>query len=151
MGLAYTKGELVDRFSIELRKRNYGANNLGKLLTLSAAIGEETWTADDVRAAIECALANADIALLESVIRQGGHLSDHEIGRRARVIRKINERRVGARNVIDKQDERFVPAYEGIDAKELTKEDGDLSAVGVPRNPPSGVDAGRNDKESTHQ
>jgi len=67
------------------------------------------------------------------------------------VIRKINERRVGARNVIDKQDERFVPAYEGIDAKELTKEDGDLSAVGVPRNPPSGVDAGRNDKESTHQ
>jgi len=109
--LQYSKGSLVDLYSIELRKSYYGAENSKLLLDIVSAIREHDWTANDLMEAIENALANADIANLEWQVREGHSMSDAEQGLRARAIRHINERRVAAKGGIDHRRIQFVPAY----------------------------------------
>ena len=99
-GLCYSLGELLDRYAIEVRKFRYGADN-GNTLTraqkaLRVWMGKELFPLVD--AAVNLGLANADIANLEWQIREGRQLPLEEIGRRALLIRRINDWRVLAKN-----------------------------------------------------
>lgn len=101
MPLAYDKGELVDRFAIELRKNMYGAQNGEKIKLLADAMQEHKWSAMDVVSAISNAISNADIANLEWAVRSGLITDLAEIGLRAQRIRDINAQRNHAKDVIN--------------------------------------------------
>lgn len=129
MPLNYSKGELLDRYAIELRKSHYGAQNGKFLLDLVASIREHQWSANDVMDAIENAVANADIANLEWQVREGRNLSNEEIGIRAKAIRRINATRVSARNSIDGRKDSFVPAFgTDVPADKITLEVQDVAS-----------------------
>lgn len=110
--IAYTKGELMDRYTIERRKRIYGAENEELLAKLVKEIAETHWTTEELLSAIDLAMANDSIAVLEWQIRADHKLSDEEVGLRARAIRRINGRRVAAKSTIDQTKSLFVPAFE---------------------------------------
>ena len=110
MSLAYTLGELWDRWTIEHRKLQYGADNLYLVQTLEAAINEFAPSVANCFAIAELAMANDSISVLEWQIRADHKLSDEEVGIRAREIRKINARRVAAKNFIDGRESTFTPA-----------------------------------------
>lgn len=101
--LQISLGELLDRFTIEKRKEFYGQGNpklindvryeiCGRLATLTGC-NEGTvmalWSV--VSSAALLGIHNADIANLEWQVRAGQQLSDAEQGKRARVIRHIND------------------------------------------------------------
>lgn len=110
--IAYTKGELLDRYTIERRKRIYGADNQALLDKLIAEICSINWGPDELLAAVDLAQANDSIAVLEWQIRADHKLSDEEVGVRSREIRKINARRVEARNKIDGMEAYFTKAFD---------------------------------------
>ena len=97
-----TLAELLDRFTIEMRKSFYGHGNEQLLMEVE----QEMWMQvsnicnddkktrammDVIRAAAKLGVHNADIANLEWQLRQGQKLSYEEQGRRALAIRKIND------------------------------------------------------------
>lgn len=99
--MTYTTGELLDRYTIERRKQIYGAANEKLVAELRSAIKEVVMDGNLVFDAIELALANGTIAVLEWQIRCGHDLSLEEIGRRALEVRNTNAMRVNARARVD--------------------------------------------------
>jgi len=88
-------GEVVDRFSIELRKNLYGADNDEVLQQLRSEVSKY---GEGVIVGVELGVYNAEIASLEWAVREAKELSLEEIGRRAQAIRKLNGFRVAAKN-----------------------------------------------------
>jgi hypothetical protein len=132
-----TLSELLDRYTIELRKDFYGHGNT----QLIHEVKHEIWMQvsnicnDDVKtkamvniilAAAKLGVHNADIANLEWQLRAGQNLPLEEQGRRALMIRKINDGgRVAAKADLSKALEQNVETrhygYGGeIEAKDLT-------------------------------
>lgn len=112
--MRYSMGELLDRWTIEKRKEFYGFGNEELLENLKHEImGRVGQLVPDFESARKLAGAlllgsvlgihNGDISNLEWQTRMGHQLPDAEVGRRARVIRFINDRgRVAVRQEIDK-------------------------------------------------
>ena len=110
--------DLIDRYSIELRKDYYGFGNRPMILDLAAEIRTKLRThiprmvrydggdvdADMafaiVRGAVLLGLRNADIANCEFQIRRGDKLSLEEIGKRALLTRKLNDARSDAKQAM---------------------------------------------------
>ena len=109
--MEYSKGEIIDRLAIEMRKSQYGATNGEQIEKLAGALVQYRWSPADVLHVIENALSNSTIAALEWDIREGQQLSDECIGIRARAIREANAWRVRAKNAIDERKGDFVPAF----------------------------------------
>jgi hypothetical protein len=97
-----TMSELLDRYTIETRKAFYGHGNEQLLMEVeqemwmqvSNICDSDTKTRammDVIRAAAKLGIHNADIANLEWQLRQRDDFTLEEHGRRARMIRKIND------------------------------------------------------------
>lgn len=98
-----TLSELLDRYTIELRKDFYGHGNAQLISEVYHEIwgqvsnlckGDDTVTRpimNVILAAAKLGIHNADIANLEWQLRAGQNLSFEEQGRRALAIRKIND------------------------------------------------------------
>ena len=111
--MEYSRGDLWDRWTIEWRKLNYGADNAATVIALEKALDEGIdLTTVEARAVAMLAMANDSIAVLEWQIRADHKLSDEEVGLRAREIRKINGKRVWAKNFLDGKSLEFVPAFD---------------------------------------
>src|SRR6266576_3677374 len=97
--MVYPLSEIFDRLTIETRKAQYGAKNYELRQNYVRAIADKCglFMANVIVAAIELTVANVDIANLEWAIRTNKELSPSEVGRRAIVIRKINEARIDAK------------------------------------------------------
>lgn len=116
--MEYSIGDLWDRWTIEYRKNLYGADNLHRVIKIQDAIIAKGFD-DDYFQVAKLAMANDSIAVLEWQIRADHKLSDEEVGLRAREVRKINERRVLAKNALDGQQVSFTEAF-GIPIEKLT-------------------------------
>lgn len=100
-----TLAELLDRYSIELRKSYYGHGNPDLVHDVYLEIrgqfsnickGDDSITravVNAVLAATELGIVNADIANSEWQVRAGQQLSLEELGRRAVLTRKLNDHR----------------------------------------------------------
>lgn len=123
MRIRVTTGELLDRYSIELRKVIYDHGNVEYAIALSRAIREEfgEFVGYTICWGIELGILNAEIGTLEWQVRAGEKLSLEEIGRRAVAIRKLNTKRVYVRNRIC--------ANRGEPESELYYGKGDVSAA----------------------
>lgn len=128
-GLCYPLGELLDRYAIERRKGWYGVRNKDALRR--AEDGLRIWMGLELfemaRACLELGLANADIANLEWQVREGRQLPLEEVGRRALLIRQVNDRRVAAKNRInamvgDGREDRVYGYGPGLPAEKATLE-----------------------------
>jgi hypothetical protein len=95
-----TVGEIVDRYTIELRKWIYGHGDRELLYAIDQYMrkrfGNDAW--ELTSHAVEMAMFNSAIAELEWQIRAGKLTDLAEIGRRAQIIRDLNGERVEARN-----------------------------------------------------
>lgn len=104
-----TLAELLDRYTIEWRKKFYGHANdqfvmeldheiYGQIANICVDREAANKMMSVVRAAAKLGIYNDSIASLEWQLRAGQNLSLEEHGRRARAIRHINDRgRVGAK------------------------------------------------------
>ena len=104
-----TIGELADRYTIELRKNLFGAQNseMVREIIRSIAIFADSHTKypgiawSNIAAAIaHLAIINDSIATLEWQIRANENLDLQEIGTRAKAIRKLNDKRVVYKNLL---------------------------------------------------
>lgn len=105
-----TLAELLDRYTIETRKHFYGHGNAqlimeveheiyGQIANICVNREAANKMMSVVRAAAKLGVFNDSIASLEWQLRAGQNLSLEEHGRRARVIRYINDHgRVGAKH-----------------------------------------------------
>lgn len=99
--------DLLDRWSIELRKDYYGHGNKQTLEAIATDIREHLFvdgrTFSMLKAAVLLGLRNADIANLEWQIRTKQNLPLEEIGRRAVITRKLNDARCEAKQRLSEE------------------------------------------------
>jgi len=114
--MKWTLAELLDRLSIELRKDYYGHGNAELLRDMKAEIKLQLGTGivrqfgttmidtDKLMAIVvgtaTLGVRNADIANCEWQIRAGQDLPLEELGRRAKLTRRINDARCEAKQII---------------------------------------------------
>lgn len=101
---AYRISEQIDRYSIELIKNIYGAQNQQYIDALELDLTEDLGVTGMavLKPILTAVLANNVISHCEWQVREGKQLSLEEVGLRAMEIRRINGMRVKAKNHLAK-------------------------------------------------
>lgn len=102
--MKYSWGELIDRFTILVRKAERDHDNYdNKLQAFVLSLADLDLTADMLLCICRLQMVNVDIWNLESDIRKGceGELGMAEVGRRALDIRDLNKQRIEIVNHIN--------------------------------------------------
>jgi hypothetical protein len=94
-------GDVIDRFTILCLKKQYDCKFFEKEYRLYKGGLPDTVNPELISLVIELAQLNAQIWQLEYEIRMTDNLTDEEIGKRARMTRKTNDKRCEVKEKIN--------------------------------------------------